>query len=383
MDTITIVENEEIDKKIIDQTFSHVLLPSEQERLEESRRTLRLIIPGLDTVREVTNILSKAECDAIIQETSTHKEGFSRPTAFSTDYRDCYRIHTVDKAMSDIMMPRLRPYLPEIVNIDGIRWQLSRFTHHWRYVRYYPGGHFSPHYDGVKMSREPVPCMSVFTVQVYLNGTEAFNGGSTRFYPDYEPNRMVSREIRYGHVSKFDPFTKEGYRRYDVEPDTGKALIFNHALNTLHDGGAVLTGTKYIMRGDILYTALREDAHLLPSITSVASEAALVQRHWCPYTAAKHGTRNHVGEVWYCACATDKHGATIENKKQCWHSNDQKEVTMTESGIQRRSQETRPKVLVLMSGKRAVGKDYISDLIRDYLLSKGISVYRAALGSIK
>ena len=372
------VVGEERDKKIVKRTFSHVLDPKEGEKCKGSTRVLRLVIPGLDTVREVTSVLSKEECEGIIEETSTCEDGFSRPTAFSTDHRDCVRIHTIDKEMSNIMMRRLRPYLPEIVIIDNIRWQLSRFTHHWRYVRYYPGGHFTPHYDGVKMSSEPVPCMSVFTVQVYLNGAESYSGGATRFYPDYKPDRKPSREIKYGHVSEFDPSANEADRRYDVLPETGKALIFNHALNTLHDGEVVLSGTKYIMRGDVLYTALPEDAHMLPTFDSYSEEADLKQRHWCPFTAAKHGTRNHVGEVWYCACANDQHGASIENEKYCWHNNTDLEK---ERVPQKPTQKTMPKILVLVSGKRAVGKDHISDLLRDCLLGKDLSVYRAALGN--
>ncbi|XP_066910277.1 uncharacterized protein [Clytia hemisphaerica] len=382
-----IEKNEEKDRKIIDKTFSHLI--DEEGNNHKTSRVMKLAIPGLDTVKEITNILSKEECQAVIEGTSTCKEGFSRPSAFSPKDRDCHRIHTVDKTMSEIMMPRLRPYLPEIVKIDGVRWQLSRFTHHWRYVRYYPGGHFSPHYDGVKMSSEPVPCLSVFTLQIYLNGIEDFTGGATRFYPDFEPDRKPSQEIPYGHVSKlFDDklsmisFDKEKCRRHDVLPEEGKALLFNHALNTLHDGGPVLTGTKYIMRGDILYTALPEDIHLLPTITSSVEDSELSSRHWCPFAAAKHGTRNHIGEVWYCVCAEDQHGADVEKKERCWTEGFGEETKHEKPRRAVQENVKQPKALVLISGKRASGKDYIANKINVALQQANLNVHRAALGNI-
>lgn len=379
----------QLDRSITKQTFSHLLATGHDKEL--GNKNFRIVVPGIDTVREISKILSSDECNAIIKATSESAEGFTRPTAFSTDARDCQRIHTVDKAMSDIMMSRLKPYLPEVVKIDGVRWRLSRFTHHWRYVRYYPGGHFSPHYDGVKMSATPVPCMSVFTVQIYLNGMESFTGGSTRFFPDYEPNRLVSHDIKYGHVSKFDPYSEGDTRIFPVEPEAGKALVFNHALNTLHDGSAVIEGTKFIMRGDILYTAVPEDQHLLPTIADCENSNTLKvrHRHWCPITASKHGTRNHVGEVWYCVCATDQHGALVdgdEHDGECWHSNDKSGATnineIDASKLLDLPSQQRPKVLILFSGKRAVGKDHIANLLNDTLSKQGLKVCRTALGNV-
>ena len=239
------------------------------------------------------------------------------------------------------------------------------------------------------MSVQPTPCISVFTVQIYLNAEEDFTGGSTRFYPDYKPDRLASHEIKYGHVSKFDPFTAN-YRRFEVSPKTGKALVFNHVFNTLHDGAPVLTGTKFIMRGDILYTVLPEDQHLLPSINDDEADN-LQQRLWCPFTAMKHGTRNHVGEVWYCACANDKHGATLENSEgKCWHINDNENVLEKAKNINEKSFSSKteddvemPKVLVLVSGKRGAGKDYISDLLQSILIKQqDIKVHRTALGNM-
>jgi hypothetical protein len=56
---------------------------------------------------------------------------------------------------------------------------------------------------------------------VYLN--EGFGGGTTRFHD-------------------FD---------IDVRPRTGHALLFQHRL--LHEGCEVASGTKYVLRSDVMY----------------------------------------------------------------------------------------------------------------------------------
>ena len=38
---------------------------------------------------------------------------------------------------------------------------------------------------------------------------------------------------------------------YNIQPKTGTALLFPHAL--LHQGNAVLSGTKYVLRTDVMY----------------------------------------------------------------------------------------------------------------------------------
>lgn len=250
-------------------------------------------VDGSTAVREVEGLLTSTECTHLIMAASA--KGFTAP-GFNEEKRRCTRLHTVDRALSDAMMPRLRPFLPELVVVDGPRWRPSRFTHHWRYVRYEAGGHFAPHYDGAKML--PGREMTVFTVQVYLN--DDFEGGSTRFYMDHHAERHATREIPYGTVSSFSP---AGAPTHRVTPSTGKALVFNHAENTLHDGEPVKSGVKYILRTDVLYTLVDEDLPIL------LGESDPSQRMWCEKTAAMKGTRNYVGETWRCMCGDDSCGA--------------------------------------------------------------------------
>ena len=89
-----------------------------------------------------------------------------------------------------------------------------------RFYRYSPGERFKMHKDG---PWEEHGLRSKLTLLVYLN--QGFGGGDTDF------------------------------RDFRVTPSTGSALIFMH--DTWHEGVALTTGVKYVLRSDILYRPLR------------------------------------------------------------------------------------------------------------------------------
>lgn len=238
------------------------------------------------------------------------------------------------------------------IEIDGVRWRLNRFTHHWRYVHYTPGGYFMPHYDGSKML--PSKEMTVFTVQIYLN--ENFSGGSTRFYIDYIPNRMIPHEIEDGRGQRFAPQNRP---THEIKPETGKVLVFNHTENTLHDGEPVKEGEKYILRGDVLYTAFEEDHEKLENSTAPSQF-----RMWSNEVAESGKTKSYFGEVWQCQCGDDLCGgkkipATKENSSE--------------------GNSPLPMRVILLSGKRAFRKDFVADKICKVLEKFHWKVHRTSL----
>ena len=366
--------------------LSHLLVGQSRATSSESLEPrFRFLIPGSNKVRLVRGLLSGSESKSLIQ--AVENLGFSTNAAFDKSVRTCERCHTVDSGMSDIVMSRLKSYLPEIVHIDSVRWRLKRFTHHWRYIKYLPQGHFVPHYDGAKMLLYPAPAISCFTVQIYLN--DDFEGGNTRFYSDYEPVRYASHDIPRGEVNKFKPSSPP---THEVKPETGCVLLFDHVNNVLHDGAEVKSGVKYIMRGDVLYEAFPEDVHKLLNHVSTKDPKTL---HWCPETAIKYGTRNYVGEVWLCDCAKDGHGSEIPNSEAysspkedlSEENSDQEEekvnpTSRAEALNDLPEEDLQPLIYILVSGKRASGKDYITNLLYEALIAQDISVHRAALGRI-
>lgn len=102
----------------------------------------------------------------------------------------------------------------------------------WRFYRYEPGQRFKRHRDGSLalpprvVDGKALPLgRSLTTLLIYLN--ESCTGGETAF------------------------FTEAGNEYLRVTPQAGTALCFAHELK--HEGCAVLSGTKYVLRTDILY----------------------------------------------------------------------------------------------------------------------------------
>ena len=93
--------------------------------------------------------------------------------------------------------------------------------------------HLVAHCDGVYETPDRSE-RSYYTLHLYLNDKEAngsegeLKGGATTF------------------------FSYDMHRRLDVEPKTGRILIFQHR-ELLHSGDDVLSGLKLTMRTDIMY----------------------------------------------------------------------------------------------------------------------------------
>lgn len=124
-----------------------------------------------------------------------------------------------DHALAAGWLERARPLLPESFG----RWRLCGFNERFRAYRYGPGQQFAPHRDGSfeRHAREN----SWLTFMVYLN--QGFAGGATRFDLKCMPDAL------------------------HVVPRTGMALVFMH--DRLHCGTAVVSGTKYVLRTDVMY----------------------------------------------------------------------------------------------------------------------------------
>ena len=99
-----------------------------------------------------------------------------------------------------------------------------------KFYRYDVGQTFKPHADG--SVKRPNGQRSLVTFMIYLN--QDFEGGHTKF------------ELR------------EPYHSADVAPKIGMALLFLHTLR--HEGAQVLEGRKYVLRSDVMYSALESEA---------------------------------------------------------------------------------------------------------------------------
>ena len=166
----------------------------------------------------IDNFLQPQECAAYIAQ--SEQIGFEE-AVISTDEGDRImkdarnndRILYDNPALAATLFERALPWLPP--EIDG--WRPCGMNERFRFYRYTPEQFFKWHQDGTFRRSEDEE--SFLTFIIYLN--DDFMGGATEF-----------------------PWEK-------IEPKVGSVLVFPHRLR--HQGAKILTGTKYVLRTDVMY----------------------------------------------------------------------------------------------------------------------------------
>ncbi|MCI0572110.1 MAG: 2OG-Fe(II) oxygenase [Myxococcaceae bacterium] len=173
-------------------------------------------------------VLSQDECARAIQQ--AEEAGFQATGGdYPPSYRDNDRLIWDDAEWGLALFERLRPFLPDrYVDETGHTWHLRGLNPRFRYCRYRGGQSFCIHRDGAHTSGHTE--RSHLTCMVYLNDAQSFRGGATRYY--------AGRSAEAGLLGI-------------VRPEAGTMVVFDHSL--WHDGEAVFSGTKYVMRTDVLY----------------------------------------------------------------------------------------------------------------------------------
>ncbi|MEL6342975.1 MAG: 2OG-Fe(II) oxygenase [Myxococcota bacterium] len=171
----------------------------------------------------IDDVLSAARCRAIIA--GAESRGFEGAApAYPPDYRNNDRQICDDASLADQLFAHLRPHLPE--RLDGE--QLVGLNARFRICRYRANQSFTVHQDGAWHPDDRT--RSRLTLMLYLNDGDDFIGGLTRFYRSGVKDAPIWRAVR---------------------PKAGRLMLFDHLL--WHDGQAVRSGTKYILRTDVLY----------------------------------------------------------------------------------------------------------------------------------
>lgn len=134
------------------------------------------------------------------------------------DIRNNQRTLVDDPERAEALWQRTEPLLPDHVLRSG-RASATGLNERLRFYRYQPGQRFALHGDGY-YRRPDGSETSRMSFLVYLN--EGFEGGETD---------LVDLGV--------------------VTPKTGLALCFRHPY--LHEGRAVRSGVKYVLRTDIMY----------------------------------------------------------------------------------------------------------------------------------
>jgi prolyl 4-hydroxylase len=173
------------------------------------------VATGIFTIEQ---LLAPSECEALVQRAET--QGFESATIVTAtaakvdpDTRNNDRCMFDDRTLANDIWLRSRTAIPAVM---GGR-QAIGLNERFRLYRYMPGQRFAWHSDA-PFRRENGE-VSLLTFIVYLNA--GYEGGATLFQ-----SAQVTGEI-------------------------GRALVFQHSL--LHEGSAVVRGTKYALRSDVMY----------------------------------------------------------------------------------------------------------------------------------
>jgi prolyl 4-hydroxylase len=134
------------------------------------------------------------------------------------DVRNNDRVLFTDHDLAAALWTEVQPHVPAQIGASGAVGLNELF----RFYRYTPGQQFRKHRDESFIRNEQEA--SYYTFMIYLN--DGYGGGNTTF------NTIT------------------------IRPSAGMALIFLHDLE--HSGDAVTSGTKYVLRTDVMYRLVEE-----------------------------------------------------------------------------------------------------------------------------
>lgn len=218
----------------------------------------------------IHDLLTPAECQQLLEaaeEAAGHQwEGAmvnigAGRQELRTDVRLCGRILWDTPEIVDVLLERIKSHLPSNIkvleNSAGITgngpvkrkeiWEMARLNERLRFLKYTKGMYFRPHGDGSYVTPDGSE-ISFLTVHIYLNGS------AIRDVTDEQDLEDSEKSLR-GGATRFFGY---GHNEYDVNPQTGACLIFQHR-SLLHSGEEVEQGTKYTIRTDIMYRKVGED----------------------------------------------------------------------------------------------------------------------------
>lgn len=165
----------------------------------------------------IENFLSPEECNTLIA--LAEHAGFEPAIVRSNQgqksmpqVRNNQRLVLSQPEWRDLIWQRLQSM--ELPQFEGRK--AAGLPRDLRFYKYGPGERFKMHKDGPWFEDG---MSSELTLLVYLN--DGFEGGHTVF------------------------------RDWDLDPKQGALLLFHHPI--WHEGAAVLSGTKYVLRSDVLY----------------------------------------------------------------------------------------------------------------------------------
>jgi hypothetical protein len=221
-------------------------------------------VPGVSGALLLSNVLTSRECQQFINIAESF--GYVRD---AVDGIEAF-VMMGDDALLGPIFDRCKHLLPQHTP-DGK--PLKCINPRLRFFRYSQGAEYHPHIDGswtlggsdksYYSEGKDATEHSYMTFLIYLNG--GFDGGGTTFFvaPSQDlpgAASMTPDSISSGNTpsrtseGSFTPIIAQS-----VEPVEGSVLCFPHGVvegSLVHEGSAVESGVKYVIRSDVMFTVV-------------------------------------------------------------------------------------------------------------------------------
>ncbi|KAK7693685.1 hypothetical protein QCA50_003256 [Cerrena zonata] len=192
-----------------------------------------------DQIITISDLFSVEECKAFVKFIEGLPLELTPPKKRGEAERVNHRISVASPEFAQTLHNILLPHLPTFPYPASTRRNNTskRLPHslnsNIRMYKYTPGQHFGPHYDD-SVRDNITGAKSEWTLLIYLSGAEdGVKGGETVFYRD---QRGKPREVITAPLSR------------------GTALLHRHGNECLlHEGSPIISGTKYILRSDLMF----------------------------------------------------------------------------------------------------------------------------------
>ena len=229
----------------------------------------------------IHNVMSKEECNKIIQQGSEGGIHTTRAATSDKRHRNCNTFKFEDSQLASTLYERIKYIIPQEYNIsqnddgtispsqDGFKedsiqsndlvgtWTPHSINTKFSLLYYEGGGHFGPHRDAYTSLDEDVRSMLTFSIYLTDRPTSPAGCGATNFLKDSMDIPEVDDLNRIRAPKDSIEVTVEADR-------AGKAIIFQHDL--LHEGGAISEDgpPKWLLLTQVLY---QRDADSAPKLT--------------------------------------------------------------------------------------------------------------------
>ena len=243
-------------------------------------------LPGIDSICE--ELLQEVRHDSAFTSALLNTgDGKQEQGVVNNEVRKSERCILNSQRLADEIWGIISPRLPPSDIVPGPRyasesWVAVGVNPCLRILKYNASDFFEVHQDGSYFRHVSVQTgeagsdprseehKSFLTLQIYLNngGGTSFTGGATRFFteiptvrPTYgivaksEAPKLTKRERKAHEPSAVLPSHAPRWKVYNVVPRKGRVLLFQH--NIWHDGERVQTGTKLVLRTEVMFARRR------------------------------------------------------------------------------------------------------------------------------